>query len=154
MNSTNIMGIDASLRNTGIAITDKNKKIIMLHTIKTTKDTPITGSILFVHKEIERLIEEYNVGLILFENNYTGGSKEVNWVIGIIYLISAQRGIEVKTYAPATIKKAVTGNGRSSKKEMAPAIYKIYGKLKSNEHVRDALGIVHCYFTKEVDIYG
>lgn len=145
------MGIDASLTNSGIAITNFNKEIITLHTIKTTNNTPLPERILHISTEFERLIELHNVQLILFENNYTGGSKEVNWVIGNIYRIAAERSIEIKTYAPSSVKKAVTGNGRANKNELKPYIYKIFGKLKTNEHVRDALGVIHCYFEMEVD---
>jgi crossover junction endodeoxyribonuclease RuvC len=144
-----IMGIDASLTSSGIAITNFNKEIVMLHTIKTTANMPIHQRILFIHKNVEKIVEEYKVRIILMESNYTGGSKEVNWIIGIVYLIAAERGIEVNSYAPASIKKAVTGNGRASKKEMKVAIHSIYGDLKTNEHVRDALGIIHCYFVKK-----
>ncbi|WP_102272460.1 crossover junction endodeoxyribonuclease RuvC [Cytobacillus massiliigabonensis] len=146
-----IMGIDASLTNSGIAITTFNKKIIILQTIKTTSNTPVKERILFVHQELERLIEEFNVRLVLIENNYTGGSKEVNWIIGVIYLITAKRGLEIKTYPPSTIKKVVTGNGRANKKEIKPSINKIFGELRTNEHIRDALAIIHCYFLKEND---
>lgn len=144
-----IMGIDASLSSTGVAITSYNKEILFLKTIKTTVNSSIKERILIVHKEIESLIDRFKVHLILIENNYSGGSKEVNWIIGIIYLIAAKNWIDIKTYAPASIKKAVTGNGKASKKEMKPAIHRIYGEIKSNEHVRDALGIIHCYFEKE-----
>jgi len=148
-NEPTIMGIDASLTSTGVAITTLEQKIVILHTIKTNADAPIQKRIHFVYKELEEIIDEHYVQLILCENNYTGGSKEVNWVIGIILLIAAKKGIAIKTYAPASIKKAVTGNGRASKKEIKPAIHKIYGELRTNEHVRDALGIIHCYFVKE-----
>ena len=149
--SPTIMAIDASLTSSGIAITKFNKEIVMLHTIKTTANMPIHQRILFVYINLDKIIEDYKVKVILMESNYTGGSKEVNWIIGIIYLIAAMRGINVVTYAPASIKKAVTGNGRASKKEIKIAIHKIFGDLKSNEHVRDALGIIHCYFIKKVE---
>lgn len=146
------MGIDASLSSTGVVITTFKKEILFLKTIKTTVNTSIKERIFKVHKEIESLIEKFNVQLILIENNYSGGSKEVNWIIGIIYLIAAKNWIEIKTYAPASIKKAVTGNGKASKKEMKPAIHRIYGEIKTNEHIRDALGIIHCYFEKEEEV--
>jgi crossover junction endodeoxyribonuclease RuvC len=149
--SPTIMAIDASLTSSGIAITKFNKEIVMLHTIKTTANMPIHQRILFVYINLDKIIEDYKVKVILMESNYTGGSKEVNWIIGIIYLIAAMRGINVVTYAPASIKKSVTGNGRASKKEIKIAIHKIFGDLKTNEHVRDALGIIHCYFIKKVE---
>lgn len=100
-----IMGIDASLTSSGIAITTFIKKIVILHTVKTTADIPIQQRILFIFKEIEKIIEDNNVHLILLENNYTGGSKEVNWVIGIIYLIAAAKGIAIKTICSRFNKK-------------------------------------------------
>ncbi|MCG7314794.1 crossover junction endodeoxyribonuclease RuvC [Priestia flexa] len=151
VNFPTIMAIDASLTSSGIAITKFNKEIVMLHTIKTTANMPVHQRILFVYLNLETIIEDYHVKVILMESNYTGGSKEVNWIIGIIYLIAAKRGIEVGTYAPASIKKAVTGNGRASKNEIKIAIQSIYGDLKTNEHVRDALGIIHCYFAKKIE---
>lgn len=143
-----ILAIDASLSSSGIAITTFSKEIIILHTIKTSPELHIEQRIVFVYNSLHRIIEEHNIELLLVESNYTGGSKEVNWVIGIIYLIAGEMGIPLKSFPPASVKKAVTGNGRASKKEIKLAIQEIYGDLKTNEHVRDALGLVHCYFIK------
>jgi crossover junction endodeoxyribonuclease RuvC len=147
-----ILAIDASLTSSGIAITTFSKEIIFLYTIKTSSENHIEQRILFVYKTLLKIIEEHNIRLLLVENNYTGGSKEVNWVIGIIYLLAAEKKIPIKSYAPASIKKAVTGNGRANKKEIKLAIQKIYGDLKTNEHVRDALGLVHCYCIKKSEV--
>ncbi|MFE8702907.1 crossover junction endodeoxyribonuclease RuvC [Cytobacillus sp. FJAT-54145] len=147
-----ILAIDASLTFSGIAITTFSKEIIFLYTIKTSSENHIEQRILFVYKTLLKIIEEHNIKLLLVENNYTGGSKEVNWVIGIIYLLAAEKKIPIKSYAPASIKKAVTGNGRANKKEIKLAIQKIYGDLKTNEHVRDALGLVHCYCIKKSEV--
>ena len=146
-----ILAIDASLSSTGIAITTFSKEIIILHTIKTSPELHIENRILYVYNTLLRIIEEYNIELLLIESNYTGGSKEVNWVIGIIYLLAAETEIPIKSFPPASIKKALTGNGRASKKEIKLAIQEIYGDLKTNEHVRDALGLVHCYFIKRIE---
>jgi len=35
---------------------------------------------------------------------------------------------------------------------MKPAIQKVYGEIKTNELLRDALGTIHCYFLNKEDV--
>jgi Holliday junction resolvasome RuvABC endonuclease subunit len=47
-----------------------------------------------------------------------------------IKAIGRRKGLEVKGFAPSTVKKAICGNGRASKKEVARVIVSKYPELK------------------------
>lgn len=144
-----ILAIDPSLASTGIAVLNHQKEIQYITTIKTKPDESIGKRLSRFCEEIEKMIDTYKIDLVLTEFNYSGGSKEVNWVLGNIFRITEERDIRIVTYAPATVKKVCSGSGRATKADMKQAIIKIYGDMKSNEHIRDALGVAHCYFEKK-----
>ncbi|WP_158560228.1 crossover junction endodeoxyribonuclease RuvC [Paenibacillus contaminans] len=158
--NTVILAIDASYASSGIAVISYDREIQYITTIKTKREVDksvqkvedpasIGKRLSYITETIEKIIEEYQITLILMESNFTGGSKEVNWVLGNIYRISVERGIPIKTFAPASIKKAVTGSGKATKADMKVAITNLYGKIKTNNNVIDAIGVAHCYFVKE-----
>lgn len=149
------MALDASLSNTGIAIVDKHKQIIKLHTISTKPTASLGSRLIEISTTIEELIKQYNIELILLEGQYMGGSLQCGFVLGNIYRIAEEQRLAVKTYQPTTIKKVVTGSGKAKKSDMKKYIEEIFNlKARSNEHVRDALGLVHTYFVKEGVMYG
>jgi crossover junction endodeoxyribonuclease RuvC len=47
-----------------------------------------------------------------------------------IKAIGKRKGLKVKSFAPSTVKKAICGNGRASKKEVARVIASKYPELK------------------------
>lgn len=49
---------------------------------------------------------------------------------GVMFLAAHQHGLPVIEYAPPTIKKVVTGNGRAKKKEVEVAIKEILGTIQ------------------------
>ena len=59
---------------------------------------------------------------------------------GVVILVAMQRGWEISSVSPMTIKKAVTGTGRASKKDMVEYIQKRYPEVTDHNEA-DALGI-------------
>ena len=72
---------------------------------------------------------------------------------GVMFLAAANFKLPVVEYAPGTIKKVVSGNGRSDKKQMQQALRKIFGasirsKAKKKTHfdnAADALAVAYCH---------
>jgi len=64
----------------------------------------------------------------------------LNAMTGVVILVAMQRGWEISSVSPMTIKKAVTGTGRASKKDMVEYIQKRYPEVTDHNEA-DALGI-------------
>jgi crossover junction endodeoxyribonuclease RuvC len=67
---------------------------------------------------------------------------------GVICLAAAKHDIPVFSYAPAQIKKTLTGGGRADKAQMQRAIAREFGLAQAPEpaDVADALAIALCHF--------
>lgn len=61
---------------------------------------------------------------------------------GALAMVCMDAGLSIQTVAPATVKKAVTGNGRATKEQVATHVQKLFGlsKRPAND-AADALGV-------------
>ncbi len=61
-------------------------------------------------------------------------------------LAAAQRELEIFEYPPATVKKAVTGNGRASKEQVRQMVAMLLGsEIKGAADKSDALAVAICH---------
>jgi crossover junction endodeoxyribonuclease RuvC len=77
---------------------------------------------------------------------------------GVLLMAASRAKIKVVEYAPGTIKKTITGNGRANKKDIQKSVRKILGNhVKSKKHKKthfdnaaDALAVAltHAYHTE------
>ncbi len=82
-----------------------------------------------------------------FQKNVRSAIK-IGEARGVALLAAASHGIEVVEYAPAEVKKAVTGNGNASKpqvQQMVKIILRL-ADLPTPEDASDALAIAVCHF--------
>lgn len=128
-----ILGVDPSLRKTGIAIIDYqgNKAIHLLH----SRVLPFKSSIPFptclaeIAKTLSQLIREYPVQhlaleqTIFVQNHKT--AQIMGAVRGAIIATAALQGLPVFEYPPLRIKQALTGFGRASKEQLAKTVAQI-----------------------------
>jgi crossover junction endodeoxyribonuclease RuvC len=65
----------------------------------------------------------------------------------VILAVLANRGLEVVEYSPATVKKAVTGNGRASKAQVQGMVYRLLGGATAggSADAADALAVALCH---------
>jgi crossover junction endodeoxyribonuclease RuvC len=54
----------------------------------------------------------------------------LNVFVDEIKAIARRKGLKILSYAPNTVKKEISGNGRASKKEVAKLVAAIYPELK------------------------
>ena len=102
-------------------------------------------------KEINWLIDNYNIDVISLEKAYGGkdyhASDLLNQVRGVIILAAGLNNISVYEYPPAKVKKIITGNGRAEKFEVAKVLeYTLSVKLGGKYDATDALAIALTHF--------
>lgn len=120
-----IIGIDASLTSTGVAIfEDGDQKTIVIQSDK-------TGA--------ERLIEirdrirvfTYDADLITIEDYAFARANQAHQIGelgGVLRVMFYELRLNVLKVSPSAVKKFATGKGVASKEQMAVAVYKRWGK--------------------------
>ena len=64
---------------------------------------------------------------------------------GVLLAVLGGEGIPVAEYTPATVKKAVTGNGRAEKGQVQGMVGRLLGSGSQPFDAADALGVAFCH---------
>lgn len=137
-----VLGVDPSIRSTGIYTGDK---YILLtdHATKTLKSLPIdirefdresgkgltgedkeavkTANVYSIINLFEQVLEEVKPDIMAIEAIAFSANGSIDQLAGVNYamrLAALRRGIEVRVINPTTLKLKVTGNGRATKDDM------------------------------------
>lgn len=155
-----ILGIDPGTATTGYGLIKKEKvgyKVIDWGLIETQKDTTTSERLEVIHTEMLALLEKHSPDVMVIEKIFFATNAKtvisVGQSQGVILLAAAKSKIKVSEYAPGTIKKVISGDGRADKKKMQKAIRTLLGaKVKSKAHKKthfdneaDALAIALCH---------
>lgn len=148
-----ILGIDPGSRITGYGFIDLNRN--MVHHIDCggihiPEKKPIEERLLFIHREINRLIEEFRpdeaaVEDLFFAKN-ARSALTLGHVRGVILLALAQRKIPFAPYPPREVKKAITGMGNATKEQVQYMVKNLLSlKESAFEDASDALAVAICH---------
>ncbi len=158
-----ILGIDPGTATTGFGLLERNgKELTALDygLIETSKDALPEARLAIIYAKLILLIEKYKPDVLVIEAIFFATNAKtaikVGQAQGVMLLSAAHKQIPVAVYAPMTIKKMVTGSGRSDKKEMQIHVRKILGariksKAKQKTHfdnAADALAVALCHAFK------
>ncbi len=155
-----ILSIDPGYERLGIAILEKEKKgaeekYIFSETFQTDKQEDFIKRLFLLGKRIEEIIEEYKPKILsiekLFFNTNQKTATNVAEVRGVIIFLALKNRMKVFQYTPLQIKVALTGNGRSDKKQviyMVKQLIKLEKELKFDDEF-DAIATGLTYFAIE-----
>ncbi|NIZ46728.1 crossover junction endodeoxyribonuclease RuvC [Entomospira nematocerorum] len=145
-----ILGVDPGLKNIGWGIIEViSHQRLLRHldhgVIETSSTWKLADRLKHLHDELSTIIMEYNPDILanealLFQKNVSS-ALPVAHARGVILCLSAMHQMEVKSFAPNTIKQAVTGNGNATKLDVQQMV-KILLKLHTapnSDHAADAL---------------
>lgn len=120
-----VLGIDASLRSTGIGIVEMDGssfRFVDCRCIKNRQDAPISSCLMNVANVAEAYIAEFAPdqaaveGIFMHKNMRT--AMLLSHVRGVLVSVCAKAAVPVYEYAPRRIKQAVTGNGAATKEQI------------------------------------
>ena len=149
----NILGIDPSLRGTGIAIIDNtnNKiKLVMSHRITCPPKLSFFECIQMIFSTLDGIVQQYHIDSAAIEQTIYVQNVKTSHILGAakgaaIAAIANQQ-IPISEYAPLRIKQAVTGIGRASKEQVKRTICSI---LQCSHDVSfdesDAMSVACCH---------
>ncbi len=155
-----VLGIDPGTATTGYSILEVNGhgliplEFDLIETAKTFTHAERLSMIYDHTKEIIRVNHPDVMAIekIFFSNN-AKTAISVGQAQGVMFLAAADFKLPIAEYAPGTIKKIVSGNGRADKKEVQRALREIFGakvrsKAKKKTHfdnAADALAVAYCH---------
>ena len=149
----NIIALDLSMSNTGVAIFDDKGQCKELFSIDTHKDKTHPLKLRNIEKAMRKIKKKYKPELILIEEAFTRFNKSTQAlykVRGIAELIFYN--IEQICYASTTVRKTVCGKGNIKKEELRNFILENYKNIEFGDlDQSDAFGLALCYFKKEVN---
>lgn len=102
--------------------------------------------------EVEQLLLRLAPDCAAVESPFHGvsprSSLQLAHARGVILAALARAGVEVAEYSPATVKKAVTGNGRAEKGQVRGMIGRLLAApMPARADVSDALAVSLCHVT-------
>ena len=138
-----ILGIDPGTATTGYGIVDTQikgpAKVIEWGLIETEKNGDIEKRLEVIYKETFSLIKSCKPDLFVMEKVFFATNAKtviaVGQAQGVLLLAASKSKVKVTEYAPGTIKKVITGDGRANKKDVQRSLRKMLGNhVKSKKH--------------------
>lgn len=150
-----ILGVDPGSRFTGFGVVEEAKGAL-LHLasgrISLNPNADFPQRLVKVLNEIKGIAKEFSPDAVALEDMfYAKNAKsafKLAHVRGAVMLAAGQSSLEVFEYAPAVVKKAVTGTGAADKRQvqmMVKAILKL-GEAPT-EDAADALAVAICHLS-------
>lgn len=155
-----VISIDPGYGRCGIAVVSKDKnetkeRLVFSECFETDKEDTFHERLSALGKEVENVIKEYNPDICAIEKLYFNSNQKtamkVSQVRGMIAYIALSHDLSVFEYTPLEIKNAITGYGKSSKRQVVDMLHnliKIPKKIKyDDEYDAIATGIT-CLVTE------
>jgi len=154
-----ILGVDPSLRSTGYAIVEgdrKKQKVIEFGLIKTRSSESLEDSLKHIAASIEKIVREHAPDCLAIENIFTAKNSRValqlGHVRGVVILVCTRCGLETFPYAATRIKETVAGYGRASKEQVQHMVTRTLGLTETPPtDAADALAaaLTHFYWYQQ-----
>ena len=147
-----LYGLDLSMSETGIAIFNIDTyEPIHITSIKTNAKDEYSDRLHMQREYMKDLIDRYPPYEVAIEKGFTAHNVSTQ-VIYRIHGVAQELFHECPQfyYAPTTVKKLISGNGRSSKEVVQASILKRYPAIEfDNEDQSDAVGVACSHLIKE-----
>jgi crossover junction endodeoxyribonuclease RuvC len=148
-----VVGIDPGLQRTGYGCIEVDgdgwtPRIVEAGVLRLKAGTPLAHRLRQLEGDLMELLEELAPSAMAVESVFTH-QKNLRTAIlmaharGVILLCGQRRGLALIEVAPATVKKAMTGHGTASKRQMQTAVAATFGLDAPPEppDVADAIAI-------------
>jgi len=155
-----ILGIDPGTARMGCGVIRCKKKnsidFIKAEVLVTPMELEAPSRLRMLYKGLKTIIAEYSPNVMVIEriffNTNAKTAMAVGQARGIAMLAAAEKKLKVFEYTALEAKFALTGYGRSDKKQMQKAVMETLGlekEIKSDD-ANDAVAMSLCYVLKEL----
>lgn len=144
-----VMGVDTSLRSTGIGILDASGSrmtSVYYGTVKNPPGRPLSACLLHLQDEIEKLIREHEPQAVAIEGIFFAKNVKTMMILsharGAIIAQCARMGLPVYEYEPRRVKMAVAGTGAAQKDQIQKMVKTLLGLHEEPQNdAADALAL-------------
>lgn len=149
-----VLGIDPSLRGTGLALIEfapgRQPLLLRCQTVRVPASRPMAAALGEIHRAVTAYLENGDVKHVALEQTIYVQNFQTAQILGAArgaaIAAAAVRDRPVFEYAPLRVKQAVVGAGRASKEQMARTVMALLGHgatLATDE--ADAAGVALCH---------
>jgi crossover junction endodeoxyribonuclease RuvC len=149
-----VLGIDPSLRGTGLALVEFNPGrtpvLLRCQTVRVPAKHPMAQALAEIHRAVTALLTGADVRHVALEQTIFVQNFQTAQILGAArgaaMAAAALHTTEIFEYPPLRVKQAVVGAGRASKEQMARTVMALLGHgrtLASDE--ADAAGVALCH---------
>jgi crossover junction endodeoxyribonuclease RuvC len=133
-NASRVLGLDPGTRHFGWGVIERRGTRLwhVAHGIVHTDERqPIAVRLVTIEAALVEVLEmhaptESSVESLFFAKDAQAAAK-LGHARGVALLVCARAGLEVHEYAPALVKRAVAGNGRAEKSQVAQMVRVVLG---------------------------
>lgn len=139
-----VLGCDPGLARAGwglIEVDGSRLRALGHGAIETSRDDSHAERLLTIHRELRTVIEDARPEVMAVEEVFQGKNARSALLLGegrgACILTAAACGLRVIEYPAAVVKRALTGNGRAAKSQVAAMVCRILG-LRETPQPHDA----------------
>jgi len=153
MKAIRILGVDTSLRSSGVAVIEvagRQVRALVYGRIKNSSSSPHTACLAEIHRQIDALITEFSPDEAAIEGAFFAKNAKTAMILGqargTVLAACALRGVPVFEYSPRSIKQAVVGSGSASKEQVGKMVARLLGLAEiTQDDAADALASAICH---------
>jgi crossover junction endodeoxyribonuclease RuvC len=159
-----VLGIDPGLHVIGYAVVDPSPRrpyVVEAGVIRPRGAKTMARRLVVIHEGLVEILEAFPPSALALEQVHSHVKHPRTAILmaharGVIMLAAAARGVEVVGYAPARIKKTLTGSGKAPKAQMQHAIQHELGldRLPEPHDVADACAVALCHVQIRRNLQG
>lgn len=149
-----VLGIDPSLRGTGLAVIEfkggRQPTMLSCATVKVKPKVPMAEALAEIHRSVTTMVERFSLNHVALEQTIYVQNFQTAQILGAArgaaITAVALHELPIFEYAPLRVKQAVVGAGRASKEQMARTVMSLLGhgaQLGFDE--ADAAGVALCH---------
>ncbi|HEY5553129.1 MAG TPA: crossover junction endodeoxyribonuclease RuvC [Opitutaceae bacterium] len=149
-----VLGVDPSLRGTGLAVIEfapgRTPLLLASRTVKIPPKLPMAHCLGEIHRAVAAILAAHPVGHVALEKTIYVQNISTAQILGAArgaaIAAAALSGCEVFEYPPLRVKQAVVGRGRASKEQVARTVMALLGHGRSLAlDESDAAGVALCH---------
>lgn len=160
-----ILGIDPGTARLGIGLIESTPpngkpakvKYVFAKCLETKMETPVGERLLFLGEELSKIIEKYQPDIACVEQLFFGINARtaiaVGQARGVILATLAKHKVPQVDYQGLSVKFALTGFGRSDKKQMQESV-RVYLNMKEIVKPDDAADGLAIALTHHIKLYA
>ncbi|MCC5849765.1 MAG: crossover junction endodeoxyribonuclease RuvC [Verrucomicrobia bacterium] len=148
-----ILGIDTSLRSTGIGVLTSDgfrHQVVTYGTITAPRTWPLSRCLNNLREKLEEIISAEKPVVAAVEGIFFCKNVKTAVILGqargVVIATCTAAGLPVYEYAPRSVKQGVVGRGAADKSQVAQMVKVLLGlpEVPQND-AADALAIAHCH---------